>query len=193
VIDVETNNILGYVVAISAGSAYLIPLMDLFKQILQDRNPNTPISVPSPFRLLISLARYYFAAEPYGYKPLSDYYASEALSPEVLNRPSSDNTIQLLRSAVANGEDKNLLVRIICSIPADLWSALESFSTWPFEHQHNIDRDLTPVLVRMQNRAGPAGPAIDIHVTLSSPTVDTEKEKKVQGNLTSTDPPFPLM
>jgi hypothetical protein len=185
VVDASTNNILGYVVAISAGSLYLIPLTELFKQILQGRDPDTAIRVPSAFKVLLKLARYHYAVEPYGEKPLSEYYSSEALSPQVLKSTSSDQTILLLSSAIARGEDRNLLTRLICTLEADLWPLLGSFSRWSPEQRRMIDQDLVPILTRMENLRLRSNPEPEINVVTESPMVDVEKERKPQGKFTS--------
>jgi hypothetical protein len=184
VIDAKTNDIFGYVVTISAGSAYLISLLDLFQQILHGREPETSIGIPSPFIMLIRLARCHFSVEPLGQKPLSDYYASEALSPEVLNTHENDQTMQLLKSAIARGESKSQLMRIICSVEDDLWPFLGSFSTWSPEQQHNIDRDLVPILIRMEARSPlfDPEPIITVGSEPNTLVVDTEKGKAHQGN-----------
>jgi hypothetical protein len=190
VVEAETHNVLGYVVAISVGSAYLIPLNDLFEQIRQDCKPGTLINAPSPFRLLTRLAQYHFAVKPSG-KSLADYYASEALSLEVLKSLPCDQVMRLLASAITQGEDRSLLVRLICSIEADLLPKLASFSTWPLEHQHNIDQDLVPVLIRMENRNPFSIPEVEISIAPGTvQMVDVEKGKTLQGNLSSTAPPF---
>jgi hypothetical protein len=189
VVDTSTNNILGYVVAISAGSLYLIPLTELFKQILQGRDPDTAICIPSAFKVLLKLARYHYAVEPHGEKPLSEYYSSEALSPQVLKSTSSDQTILLLSSAIASGEDRNLLARLICTIEADLWPLLGSFSRWSSEQRRMIDQDLVPILTRMEDYLPRSNPAPEINVITDSTMVDVEKATKPQGQFTSSDLP----
>jgi hypothetical protein len=189
VIDANIHNILGYVVAISAGSAYLIPLTDLFEQIIHVLKPEGPIRLPSPFRLLSSLARYHFALEPAGHKPLSNYYASEVLRPEALNSPSSEETLDtqiLLKSAIRQGEDRLLLIRLISSVEPDLWPILGSYSTWSLENQSKIDRDLAPMLIRMQNRLDRSNSELEINLIPPLAPVPRkfviEDEKTPQGN-----------
>jgi hypothetical protein len=187
VVDAETNNILGYVVAISAGSAYLIPLMDLFEQILQDCKPGTPISVPSPFRLLTRLARYHFALEDRGQ---GSTYAFIALSSKVLDTPPFGQAMLLFKSAIANGESRNRLMQIICTVEEDLWPELGSFSKWSSEQQRKIDQDLVPVLIRMENRIPLSIPEVEIDIVPGTArVVDVEKGKTLQGSPSSTTPP----
>jgi len=187
VVDASTNNILGYVVAISTGSSYLIPLTELFEQILQSCNPGTTICVPSAFKVLLKLARYHYAAEPYGEKPLSNYYSSEALSPQVLKPTSSDPTMLLLSSAIGRGEDRSLLARLICTLEKDLWPLLGSFSGWSSEQRRRIDQDLVPLLTRIENSMFRANPELEINVITPSPMVDVEKEREPQGKFAFVD------
>jgi hypothetical protein len=174
-------------VAISTGSSYLIPLTELFEQILQGCDPGTTICVPSAFKVLLKLARYHYAAEPYGDKPLSNYYSSEALSPQVLKPTSSDPTMLLLSSAIGRGEDRSLLARLICSIEKDLWPFLGSFSGWSSEQRRRIDQDLVPLLTRIENSMFRANPELEINVVTQSPMVDVEKERKPQGKFAFVD------
>jgi len=169
------------VVAISTGSSYLIPLTELFEQILQGCDPGTTICVPSAFKVLLKLARYHYAAEPYGEKPVSNYYSSEALSPQVLKPTSSDPTMLLLSSAIGRGEDRSLLARLICTIEKDLWPFLGSFSGWSSEQRRRIDQDLVPLLTRIENSMSRANPELEINVITPSPMVDVEKEREPQG------------
>jgi hypothetical protein len=149
VIDTACNNIIGCVIAISDGSVYLIPLRELFAQINNALKPNEPIRIPSPFRMLASLARNHFATDPEGNKELSEHYASEALSPEVLNMRTFDQAMQLLRTALQTQEDKGLLMRLLCYTGADLCSVLGSLEAWSAEH--NIELDLYRLLVRLHS------------------------------------------
>jgi hypothetical protein len=148
VIDATANNVLGYVVAISTRTAYLIPLMELFEQINDVLKPKTQICIPSPFKMLLSLARRHYAMEP----ELANRYASEALSPEVLDMRTSDQSILLVRSAIQNDEDKGLLTRLLCHIGADLRPILRSLmrgSVDSIAKRYHLDPDLQPVLLRL--------------------------------------------
>jgi hypothetical protein len=177
------------VVAISTGSSYLIPLTELLEQILQGCDPGTEICVPSAFKVLLKLARYNYAAEPYGEKPLSDYYSSEALSPQVLKPTIFDQTVLLFRIAIARGEDRSLLARLMCTLEGNLWPLLGSFSRWSSEQRRMIDQDLVPILTRMENYLPRSNSELEINVVTETPMADVEKERKSQGNFTFSDLP----
>lgn len=179
VIDAASNTILGYVVAISVGSAYLIPL---FEQIGNALKPEKPVCIPSPFRMLLNLARHHFAIEADGNRNLSEHYVSEALSPEVLDMRSSDQFILLVRAAIQEGVNERLLKRLLCSTGADLWSILVSFSTWWPEHQHEIEQDLIPILNQLQQLLARFSAVSEITAAPNSAEAqDTEKGEKLTG------------
>jgi hypothetical protein len=183
VIDAANNNILGYVVAISKGSVYLIPLMDLFEQITRVLKPEKPICIPSPFKMLISLARHYSNID----SDLSEQYALGALSPEVLNMQSSDPSILLAQYALNHGEDKHLLMRVLCSTGADLCSVLGSYSAWMAKHHQEIDEDKIRVLERLKifmeyrNRPLRSEPELEINFASNTQTAGTETETTLKG------------
>ncbi len=166
----------------------MIPLTEFFEQILQGCDPGTKICVPSAFKVLLKLARYHYAAEPYGEKPLSNYYSSEALSPQVLESTSSDQAILLLSSAIACSEDRILLARMICTLEEDLWPLLGSFSRWSSEQRRVIDQNLVPILTRMELLEDSRirfNLEPEINVVTETPMADVES----QGKFTFSDLP----
>jgi hypothetical protein len=155
--------------------------MAFFEQISSVLKPKIPICIPSPFKMLASLA-HHFATQPDPNAVLSEYYASEALTPEVLNWQSSDSSIMLVRRAIQDGEDVGLLMRLLCHTGADLWSILESFSV--VVERENMDEELLQLFLRLRLLRAIPHPESELTITQKPMEIsDPEKGRKIQGTL----------
>ena len=185
VIDAE-NLVLGYVVAISPGTAYLIPFADVLKEVDDVLKSKAPASPPSPFKMLANLARHYRWTNLHGNMAAAESFASRALAPETLNcaasDPSSKASILLVRAALRHGEEKDLLMRLLLRTGEDLSHAIRNKAVWTsFESRHGntLDEALTELLTRLEDYA--AEP-LEIDVFLRQTRIaDPEKGNTTQG------------
>lgn len=137
--DPTSGSMVGYVVAVADGEAYLMPMVDMLEQIASpDR-----VELPSPFDLLAELARHYRLNSSGERSMLA---AREALSDSVAKAELLNEKVHVLRKYVQEPADLEAFANLLCWTGARLDIALAD-SDWA-EDNVPIDQGLIRSLLK---------------------------------------------
>ncbi|KAH0544929.1 hypothetical protein FGG08_001009 [Glutinoglossum americanum] len=150
VVDVANNSVVGHVVAFTEGSAYLIPLHELFRDIGTVINPKGSIRLPGPFRMLANLARHFHSYPDESSKEFARMYAIEALTDTVLDLDIPDKEGELMKRVIKNSQDIESFAQLLCLTGANVRDALVSPSAWVSDHAGENKGEIQRLLLRLK-------------------------------------------
>ena len=182
-----SRTIVGHIVAVASGVAYLLPMTETFEKI-QSAMKCEYIKLPSPFVLLANLARRCHESQDEGASGGAARYAAEALSDSVLDW-DQDPTAKKLRRITKIDKDSRLS-SLIEITGADVAKALASPQVWSEltdEHMHlsSILGPLCAVFGISPTQIHGRNPPLQDHRSTSTTLVGHNSSSRVMSSSTT--------